>query len=113
MFMTNTKFNALICDTRSIQNYIYSGNLLRTNIGASYIVDRNFFWYFGKDADSSQDTIAAWNTMQSCKKFFAETFGELNIVADELNQADISVLYTELKKIKMIFSLPWMFLTPV
>ena len=44
--------------------------------------------------------------MQSCKKFFAETFGELNIVADEFNQADISVLYTELKKIKMIFSLP-------
>lgn len=41
--MANTKkYNALIFDTRSIQNYIYSGNLLRTNIGASYIVDRIF-----------------------------------------------------------------------
>ena len=37
------KFNALMFDTRSIQRYIYSGNLLRTNIGASYIVDRIFF----------------------------------------------------------------------
>ena len=37
------KLNALLFDTRSIQNYIYSGNRLRTNIGASYIVDRVFY----------------------------------------------------------------------
>ena len=37
------KLNALLFDTRSIQRYIYSGNLLSTNIGASYIVDRIFY----------------------------------------------------------------------
>lgn len=36
-------FNALLFDTRGIQRYIYSGNKLRTNVGASYIVDRVFF----------------------------------------------------------------------
>lgn len=30
---------ALLFDTRSIQKYIFSGNRLKTNIGASYIVD--------------------------------------------------------------------------
>lgn len=33
---------ALLFDTKSIQRYIYSGNMLRTNIGASYLVDRLF-----------------------------------------------------------------------
>lgn len=37
------KFKALLFDTRSIQRYIYSGNRLSTNIGASYIVDRVFY----------------------------------------------------------------------
>ena len=33
---------AILFDTRSIQKYIFSGNMLRTNIGASYLVDRLF-----------------------------------------------------------------------
>lgn len=33
---------AILFDTRSIQKYIFSGNKLRTNIGASYIVDQIF-----------------------------------------------------------------------
>lgn len=33
---------ALLFDTRSIQRYIYSGNRLKTNIGASYLVKRVF-----------------------------------------------------------------------
>ena len=33
---------ALLFDTRSIQKYIFSGNRLKTNIGASYIVDHIF-----------------------------------------------------------------------
>lgn len=36
------KVKALLFDTRSIQRYIFSGNRLRTNIGASYIVDHLF-----------------------------------------------------------------------
>lgn len=151
--MADKKFNALLFDTRSIQKYIYSGNLLRTNIGASYIVDRIFFdilaetlqkiypnenFSSAKDTawDSSQDTIAAWNTMKSCcvayigggnalilfdaeqedkrrevvKNFSLKllatrpglkigvAFGELNIINGELNPADISALYAELKK---------------
>ena len=35
-------FKAILCDTRSIQQYIFSGNQLKTNIGASYLVDRLF-----------------------------------------------------------------------
>lgn len=34
--------HALLFDTRSIQRYIYAGNRLRTNIGASYLVDTVF-----------------------------------------------------------------------
>ena len=33
---------ALLFDTRSIQRYIYSGNRLKTNIGASYLVEQVF-----------------------------------------------------------------------
>lgn len=151
--MATKIFNALLFDTRSIQKYIYSGNLLRTNIGASYIVDRIFFdilvetlqkifpnenFSAAQDTawDSSQDKIAAWEKMKNCcvayigggnalilfdatkedkrrevvQKFtmkLLETrpglkvgvaFGKLNIIDGELNQDDITALYTELKK---------------
>lgn len=33
------EFRAILFDTRSIQKYIFSGNRLKTNIGASYMVD--------------------------------------------------------------------------
>ncbi len=36
------ELKAVLFDTRSIQKYIFSGNKLRTNIGASYLVDRVF-----------------------------------------------------------------------
>ncbi|WP_301861152.1 hypothetical protein [uncultured Megasphaera sp.] len=36
------QWGAILFDTRSIQRYIFSGNKLRTNIGASYIVERVF-----------------------------------------------------------------------
>ena len=36
------KVRALLLDTRSIQKYIFSGNKLRTNIGASYMVEHLF-----------------------------------------------------------------------
>ena len=36
------KVKSLLFDTRSIQRYIFSGNRLRTNSGASYIVDHLF-----------------------------------------------------------------------
>lgn len=36
------KFKAAIFDTRSIQSYIFAGNQLKTNIGASYLVERIF-----------------------------------------------------------------------
>ena len=47
--MIQKSFNALLFDTRSIQRYIYSGDRLRTNVGASYIVDRLFFDVLIKD----------------------------------------------------------------
>ena len=40
--MEEKKVRALLFDTRSIQKYIFSGNRLKTNIGASYIVDQLF-----------------------------------------------------------------------
>lgn len=35
-------FKAILFDTQSIQKYIFSGNRLKTNIGASYLVDQVF-----------------------------------------------------------------------
>ena len=35
-------FKAVLFDTRSIQQYIFSGNKLKTNIGASYLVEKLF-----------------------------------------------------------------------
>lgn len=81
--MATEKFNALMFDNRSIQKYIYSGNLLWTNISASYIVDRIFFdilvdtlqkifpnenFSSAQDTawDSSQDKIPAWTIMKNC-----------------------------------------------
>lgn len=81
--MTKKVFNALLFDTRSIQRYIFSGNRLRTNVGASYIVDRVFFdvliddvlkkmfpdenFPSGNDAwDPSSDAETPWEVMNSC-----------------------------------------------
>lgn len=83
--MAETKIlNALLFDTRSIQKYIYAGNLLRTNIGASYIVDRIFFDVlvegtlkkifpeedFSSAKDSAweidKDNEKPWATMKNC-----------------------------------------------
>lgn len=81
--MAQKILKALLFDTRSIQRYIYSGNKLRTNVGASYIVDRIFFdvlidgvlkEMFPDDNFSSaddawtpgNDTATAWENMNSC-----------------------------------------------
>ena len=81
--MAKKILKALLFDTRSIQRYIYSGNKLRTNVGASYIVDRIFFdvlidgvlkEMFPDDNFSSEDdawtpandTATAWENMNSC-----------------------------------------------
>ena len=81
--MTQKIFNALLFDTRSIQRYIYSGDRLRTNVGASYIVDRLFFDMmikdvlkpmFPKDKFSTEDDAwkpandeaKPWEKMNSC-----------------------------------------------
>ena len=36
------QYKAILFDTRSIQKYIFSSNQLKTNIGASYLVDTVF-----------------------------------------------------------------------
>ena len=81
--MVPKNFNALMFDTRGIQRYIYSGNKLRTNIGASYIVDRIFFdvlidgvlkdmfpaenFPTGNDAwTPANDELTPWEEMTSC-----------------------------------------------
>lgn len=81
--MAEKILNALLFDTRSIQRYIYSGNKLRTNVGASYIVDRIFFDVliegvlkemfrddkFSSDDDAwtpANDTATPWENMQAC-----------------------------------------------
>ena len=81
--MAQKIFNALLFDTRSIQRYIYSGNKLRTNVGASYIVDRIFFDVLIDDVlkkifpdenfpadndawDWAQDEITPWEKMNAC-----------------------------------------------
>ena len=39
-FIMNVK--AILLDTQSIQKYIFSGTKLKTNVGASFIVDKVF-----------------------------------------------------------------------
>lgn len=76
------KFLALLFDTRSIQRYIYSGNKLRTNIGASFIVDRLFDdilidgvlkkmfradnFPLDETWDAARDTIEPWAKFDHC-----------------------------------------------
>ena len=80
--MSVEKLYALLFDTRSIQRYIYAGNRLRSNIGASYIVDCVFQdilidevlkEMFPNDKftannawDFADDENAAWENMKSC-----------------------------------------------
>lgn len=81
--MARQTFKALLFDTRSIQRYIYSGDRLRTNVGASYIVDRIFFDVligdvltkmfpdekFSADDDAwnpTNDAVKPWAEMHSC-----------------------------------------------
>lgn len=81
--MIQKTFKALLFDTRSIQRYIYSGDRLRTNVGASYIVDRLSFDVligdvlkpmfpedrFATDDDAwnpAADTAQPWTEMKSC-----------------------------------------------
>ena len=81
--MINQKIlRALLFDTRSIQRYICNGDRLRTNIGASYIVDRLFDdilidgvlrEMFPDDEFSSdshwnveRDLDAPWQSMKQC-----------------------------------------------
>ncbi|MBO4401243.1 MAG: hypothetical protein J5809_05300 [Selenomonadaceae bacterium] len=74
-------FKALLFDTRSIQRYIYSGNRLSTNIGASYIVDRVFYDVLIKEVlremfkaefpddttwESKKDKDTPWVSMKEC-----------------------------------------------
>ena len=76
-------FKALLFDTRGIQRYIYSGNKLRTNVGASYIVDRIFFDVLIDDVlkemfpeekfpsaddawNPTKDAAKPWEEMNSC-----------------------------------------------
>lgn len=75
--------NALLFDTRSIQKYIFSGNRLSTNIGASFIVDKVFTKilvgevltkFFPQENFSTADTvwnpaednIETWADMKNC-----------------------------------------------
>ena len=37
-----TKVGAIFLDTRSIQKYVFASNKLKTNAGASYLVDSIF-----------------------------------------------------------------------
>lgn len=71
------KVKALLFDTRSIQRYIYSGNRLKTNIGASFLVEQVFEdvlignvlkEFFGDDVDTesrfSKDYVD-WSVMRN------------------------------------------------
>ena len=82
--MNDTKsLNALLFDTRSIQKYIFSGNRLSTNIGASFIVDKVFSEilvgevltkFFPEENFSSadnvwnfaEDNLETWTNMKKC-----------------------------------------------
>lgn len=78
--MEYKKYKAILFDTRSIQRYIFSGNRLKTNIGASYLVDRVFddvllpavrdvLGADGLDADTWRDNPEPrWDAMETAAR---------------------------------------------
>ena len=81
--MSTKTLNALLFDTRSIQKYIFSGNRLSTNIGASFIVDKVFteiligevltkffpqenFSVIDTAWQSADDNLETWSQMKNC-----------------------------------------------
>ena len=71
--------NALLFDTRSIQKYIFSGNRLSTNIGASFIVDKVFTEilvgevltkFFPAENFSTTETV--WNPAEDNRETWTE-----------------------------------------
>ena len=62
---------AILFDTRSIQQYIFSGNKLKTNIGASYLVDRVFddvLFPIVEDVTKEAVDTESWKTSLNVKK---------------------------------------------
>lgn len=114
-------FKALLFDTRSIQRYIYSGDRLRTNVGASYIVDRLFFDVLIKDVlkpmfpedrfstgddawEPAADNLQPWIDMKSC--CVAYVGGGKALVLFDPSQADRRIEIVEKFTRKLLVERP-------
>ena len=97
---------AILFDTRSIQKYIFSGNMLRTNIGASYLVDRLFEELLvGKvlkprfqeelDAESWQKGAAFTSLSGRCQVALIGGGNALLLFAEEVPDTELQAIVTE------------------
>ena len=76
------KVKALLFDTRSIQKYIFSGNKLKTNIGASFLVDQLFSKFLVEDILQKElnyvSDVNEWkNSNEICKQEWIEDYEDL------------------------------------
>lgn len=76
------QFGAILLDTRSIQKYVFSCNKLKTNIGASFLVDQIFTNFMKKVLDESELTISekSWETYTKEKEKTPENQVELQML---------------------------------
>lgn len=85
---------ALLFDTRSIQKYIFSGNRLKTNIGASYIVDQLFDQVLVKEIlDKGKNTFGLTNIDSETWQKKAQSTVKGQSMEDLLKGCDCYVAY--------------------
>jgi hypothetical protein len=101
---------AILFDTRSIQQYIFSGNKLRTNIGASYIVEHVFESQLIKilknkfdgqaDLESWQDTEEAdfSNFTEKCRIAYIGGGNALVLFQEDTDDSVLKNIVTEFTK---------------
>lgn len=76
------QFGAILLDTRSIQKYVFSCNKLKTNIGASFLVDRIFTNFMKQVLDESELAISekSWEAYTREKENKPENQVELQML---------------------------------
>lgn len=80
--ISQNQFGAILLDTRSIQKYVFSCNKLKTNIGASFLVDQIFTNFMKKVLDESELTLSkiSWEDYTKMKADTSESHIELQML---------------------------------
>lgn len=80
------KVMAILLDTRSIQRYIFSGNQLKTNIGASYLVDRLF------EVELVENVLVEKNYIKAADKNLWKSQDTIRMTEDEKLACEVAYI---------------------